>query len=258
MTSSPWRALGTAFTIVALLIGGLVAWSFVGRPDPQSEHQEQTYQHAITKIVFEDVDSGNVHVSASPATEEVAIDRYLKWSRSKPTYTERWDGDTLRIKLHCDDNRWWWGDDCSIDYAVKVPTDIAVEIDATSGDLDVLGTKGAVKITATSGDVKIGDVTGPISVTLTSGDLTTADLIATDFEADLTSGDLLLDFAAAPHSLDARVTSGDVDIAVPRADYRVSVDTGSGDQRVGVPDTAGATNKITLRSTSGDVALSYR
>lgn len=260
MTSSPWKILGTAFTVVAIVIGGIAVWSYVGRPDPQIENQAQTYQHAISKIVFTDIDSGDVHIrgGADHAKDAVAIDRRLSWTHNKPTYSENWDGDTLRIKVYCVDSGWWWRDNCAIDYDVKVPADVAVEVETTSGDINVSGTTGVVKLTATSGDADLTNTSGPVSVRLTSGDLTTDNLSSTAVDAEITSGDARLNFDIAPLTVGVRVTSGDISILVPQADYRVDVDTNSGDRKVSIPNVAGAQRSITASSTSGDVAVGYR
>lgn len=260
MTSSPWRTLATAFTVFAIVIGGLVVWSLVGRPDPQREQQSQTYTHAVTRIIFDGIDSGDIRVGGGSAHPKgtVSIDRLLTWSRTKPTFNEFWDGDTLRISVHCVKADWWWSDNCSIDYGVRVPSDVAVEIETTSGDIEVTGTTGAVKVTSTSGGVDLADLTGPVTARLTSGDLTTDNLSSTTLDTEVTSGDVRLHFDVVPRSVAARVTSGDVTVLVPAGDYRVDVDTVSGDERVTVPDSTIAPNTITVTSTSGDVEIGYR
>ena len=91
-----------------------------------------------------------------------------------------------------------------------------------------------------------------------SGDVSAADLGARRVSASTNSGDVTLEFTAAPDRVDALGHSGDMQVIVPPGSgpYHVITDTNSGDTNA-IPDSARATRLIHVRTNSGDASVAY-
>lgn len=218
-----------------------------------SETQSVTLTEPLTRIIFTDLRSGNLFLKAGRGSA-VEMTRKLVWRGTKPPrYTETWEGQTLRISYECELR------DCSIDYSLDLPEAVEVKAKTTSGDVEVTAMAGPLDVETTSGDVRLTGVKGAITVNATSGDVTGRDLACPRASITATSGDVDLDFAAAPQEIRRRGTSGDTTILVPsdRQPYAVQVDTTSGDQTIKVDRSEAATRKIDVESTSGDVRIDY-
>ena len=93
-----------------------------------------------------------------------------------------------------------------IDLTVRIPVDLALEVDAGSGDADV-GNVASLRFTSGSGDLKAHHVTGDVLVKVGSGDAIIDDIGGLDVE---------------------RVGSGDIRASNARGDIKVG-HVGSGD-----------------------------
>jgi hypothetical protein len=215
------------FTII-----GVGLWLFsvlAGRTETvQSAAPAQTTRIRI------DAGSGDVTVTASD-DGTVSVQRRLTYSMGRPELTETQDGATLAFGARCSGpsliNR------CYVSYSLRVPATVAVDV------------------TTTSGDVVVRDARAGLTVTTDSGDVTAAAVVG-DAQIKGGSGDVRLDFAAAPKAVSASTTSGDLRIGVPNGTpYELKV-VGE-DSQLGVSSTAGAPNVITARSSNGVIAVSY-
>jgi len=115
-----------------------------------------------------------------------------------------------------------------IDLTVRIPVDLALEVDAGSGDADV-GNVASLRFTSGSGDLKAHHVTGDVLVKVGSGDAIIDDIGGLEVE---------------------RVGSGDVTFADVRGSVRIE-SVGSGD--VGVRRTGGDVEIGSIGS--GDVTV---
>lgn len=244
-----WMLVSAAF-LPALLLG---ACGPAGPMAPShTEAESQVYTEALSRIVLTGIESGDVTVRASSGPA-ATVGRELHWRGEKrPEVTETVEGQTLRVSYQCQTAN------CSIDYDVRVPATVEVHAETTSGNVDIHGISGAVVIQTTSGDVSLDGVSGDITLKGTSGDVNSADLAARQVTTSTTSGDVALDFAAAPEAVSVRGTSGDLTITVPPGrPYAVQVRTTSGDHRVTIDQSASAEGRIDVESTSGDVTIGY-
>jgi len=214
--------------------------------------ESATLTQPLSRIVFTDLAAGNLSVRRAEGTA-AQVTRKLRWRGDKPpVYTETWEGQTLRITYRCPMIN------CSIDYTVELPGNVEVQAETSSGDVDVSGMNAPVEIGTTSGDVRLTAVKGPVTVTATSGDVSGMDLTTGRASVTTTSGEVNLEFSAAPQEVTVRATSGDTTVLVPPRDpYRVKVETSSGDQKVVVDRSESAARTIDVDSTSGDVRIGY-
>jgi Toastrack DUF4097 len=257
MTKTAWRAAAAAFTLAVIVAGVLVAWNVWGVPFAmQTETQHQSYDHEITTLVFRDFRSSDIVVQAGEPGR-VQVQRDLRWNGAKPGFAESWEGETLTVSHGCTG---FAMNQCSIRYTVKVPPSVAVEAEASSGDVRVSNVTGALRVSTTSGDVTISGATGQVTIATTSGDVRTDDLGSGQVGVTTTSGDVDLVFSVAPQAISVEVTSGDTKVRVPkdRVPYRVDVQTTSGDRNLSVDQSQEAGRAISVHATSGDVTIGYR
>jgi hypothetical protein len=257
MNKTLWRTGAAVFTVAAIVAGLLVLWNLWRPPfGVETETQHQAYDHPITRLVFTDFESSDISVTAGEPGR-VEVQRDFRWSGSKPSFTERWDGETLYVSHGCAN---FTVSRCSIRYTVTVPPTVNVEAETSSGNVRMRNVTGSLDLTTTSGDVSINGATGSLKVRSTSGDLSTDELASTRVDINSTSGNVDLKFTTAPDDLIVESTSGDVTVKVPNdaQAYRVSVQTTSGEQRVTVDQSQRAGRAISVHATSGDVTIGYR
>jgi DUF4097 and DUF4098 domain-containing protein YvlB len=102
-------------------------------------------------------------------------------------------------------------------------------------------------------------VRGPLVLEASSGAVTGERLGTPTVRASSSSGDITLDFATAPSTVDVEASSGAVTVALPAEErYRVEVDTSSGDQTVSVPVDPAASSSVRVAASSGDVDVRTR
>jgi hypothetical protein len=256
MKSTRWPMLGLV-TVLVLLFGAFIAWRVFGFPALNHETQKQTYEQAISKIIFNDMRSNDITVHGRPGASGVAVERRLSWSGERPRTHETWNGDVLTITVDCTG-----GDigfhDCNVDYFVDAPATVAIEAHLSSGDVALDNLTAPAVLDTSSGDVRVRDLTADsLDVRSTSGDLVLDGLSLSALKATATSGDIRATFTKAPTTVDVEATSGDVTVTMPRSGmtYKVRIETTSGDQVSDIANDDGGTGSIAIRATSGDVRL---
>jgi len=262
-TRAAWLLFGGIFTGVVLTACGVASLLFMrGETEPMAEAQQQSYQHAVTRIEL-DITTGDVSL-ATGAAGQVSVDRRLEWSGTKPVLRESWEGDTLRIRSSCAEisrvpNL---GRRCWTAYAVRVPADIAVEATVGQGTIRVKDVLGELRLSTNQGDVQIANAAKRMWVHSASGEITATGLRCTHAEARAYIGSVSLEFAAPPDLVKAATESGDVDIAVPRPaggaeGYQVRTELEVGRSSIAVPQDPAARHMIFADVRRGNVYVRY-
>ena len=147
---------------------------------------------------------------------------------------------------------------CDTGYVVVVPQDLAVKAENTSGDLTVTDLSKGADLRTSSGGIEIRAVGGEVRLNTSSGGIEGQDLGDGRYAAEVSSGDIELEFRTAPASVDAESSSGDVAIRVPGDDtYAVDAGTSSGDTESSLKQDPAAPRKIRAKTSSGDITLEY-
>ncbi len=247
-----WLAVGGIFTTLAIAAGGLSTAGWLGF---RSETQDHTYRQAVTRISI-DVGPGDLRIAPGEAGA-VAIHRRMFWSFSKPTIDERWDGQTLQVTTRCR-VLLSVGPGCGVDYTIAVPEGVEVEAHTSTGDISVRGIRGGLRLSTSTGDIAVTDATSNLWLQSSTGDIKATGLTSSDVEASASTGDVDLRFAGPPRAVAARASTGDVTVSVPDGEaYRVQADTGTGDVHIGVRQDSDAERSIVVRTSTGDVDISY-
>jgi hypothetical protein len=267
----------------ALLIGGFLALLFsaiaavqvAGWTVGAVEHSNhQVIPGPVSKLTVDAGDGGDITVVRELSDMPlVTIDSTVKGSIHAPVLRAVKDGATVRVNGNCPYISFG---PCHARIVIRVPAGTAVDVRSGSGDVTADGLTGAVKLETGSGDVNATGLTGDSDLNTSSGDVNVralrgtttlrtgsgdvnAENLATrDITADTASGDVELDFAAAPRIVDASTASGDVNVSLPEGGtYRVEADPGSGDQHLNVKIDPSATRVVRAQTSSGDVTVGY-
>jgi hypothetical protein len=239
-------AVALALTIVGAAALGVEWWS----PDRHLVESSTTYHHAIDRVEL-DLDVGDVTLVPGPAAT-VEVSRVLRWTSTRPAYSEDWTGDTLRITSRCPA-----GQDCSTDDVVQVPTAVAVVSRIGSGDLSVTDVTGPMDLRTGTGAVAVDGARAGLRVRGGRVDVTAGSLGSTRVRVEVATGDISLDFARAPRAASATAHTGDIAITAPPvgAGYRVRATTGTGDRDVSVATAPAARRTLTATTGAGDIRI---
>lgn len=135
------------------------------------------------------------------------------------------------------DRRRWGGNDYArIDLVVEIPMDMAVNVDDSSGEMEISGT-GALDIRDSSGGIVVDQASGPVTIDDSSGGITVR-AVRGDVDVEDSSGDV--DLSDVTGSVRLRDGSGSVQVEQVTRDVIVDRD-GSG--------------SITVRDVGGDFAV---
>ena len=221
---------------------------------PAAGLQVVTVDNARGRIEVRQSHDQSVHITALKITraggrsesKELARQTLVELGREGSRYSVRVQYPKLR-SIHV--NIWNGLEELGMPRAevrltIEIPTHLAVELGASSGDIFTEGLVGSQTLRASSGDVSIEGARGPVSVATSSGDVTIVDTRMA--RVGTSSGDVDVRGGAAVLGIETR--SGDVTIEQAADSLRVG--TSSGDVTV---ERAG--RGAALRSTSGEVIL---
>jgi hypothetical protein len=218
------------------------------------------------------VDTGAVPISIRITTDrevrEPRVDmRMVNSTRagSDPLAVDA-DGTTARVTIDAEPSDWLqWGRAGEI--TVVLPPDVARRVSVTTqqrvgvvfaqADLDQFTAR------TVDGAVVLSGSSRRVDITNEHGDVTSREPIAVSesFRATTTTGDVSVEFAEAPNTVDATTELGDVDISLPPpGPYFVTATTEfpHGSSAVRVPQTQDRDNAaavVTARTGNGDVVV---
>jgi hypothetical protein len=235
------RVPRSTFRLTLLVTAALLA--FTGAAFLLSQLLKSTRSDAITvtrpvyRIVVHS-DAGSVRLTPA-AVERVTVEQKRTWLWEAPTVQTTLTGGTLELTGRCPAARLM--DLCQTEFTLRVPTGVAVTVDAGAGAIDVRG------------------LDGPLDLRTTTGTITATELLSEQVSAHTTAGDLRLSFVSAPPKVTATTETGDVDVALPVANYHVDASSRSGDVAVrGLFRDDLAPRHIVARSRDGSVAVHAR
>lgn len=259
MSARRWFAIsGAAFAALIVAAGGVVALSLHQWMDPAHRHTSTRHHGGVSRLTVVS-STGDVTIAAAPrGATTVAVTRHLSWNRVAPKVSEKQHGHTLAVTASCPSESHVGFDTCRVSLTIRVPAGTSVSARTDSGDTTVRDVSGAVRLYDGSGDVMMTNLSGPVEVQADSGDVFGTELHSTRVRIADDSGDTTLTFVSVPDSVVVTASSGQVDVAVPRsAGYDVRDSADSGDTKIRVPDQPGASHRISLSTSSGDVTLGY-
>ena len=218
-----------ATTLAALAILPLAACT--GMPTT-AEKLDYQIDQAVTALV---IDARAASVAIVTGDGPVTVTEEHRYSRTKPTTAHQVDGQTLRLtESGC-------GDDnlrCDVDYQIRMPKAMSVEI------------------TAQAGRVKVDGIGGNLRVATQAGAVEGRALRSANATIETEAGAASLEFAAAPTLVRARTSAGAVELRVPGTTaYAVDVRTSVGATSVDVDKDPASKHRIEIQTDVGAVKI---
>ena len=164
--------------------------------------------------------------------------------------------------------------DCSVSFAVTVPSDVTAIVSTQGGSVSVSGIAGAnldsgggpvsagriggpLTVVTGGGSLQLGGLAGPLSADTGSGPLTAQGLTSATATVTTGGGNASLAFAAAPDTVTVSTDGGDAQLAVPGGPYALTADSDGGPQPswVGIATDPQAHRSITVSSGGGALLI---
>ena len=253
-----WRFAAVLVTVLALAASGAFAWYLLSGPHRLTfQDQSQTYQHTVQRVEF-DLAAGDITVSPGSA-DTVSVQRRLQYHSDKPTVTEQWSGDTLKVTSKCPAGE----DNCAVHYTGAVPPAVAVQAHTGGGHVTIRDLTGDIHVETGGGGVRIENATGTVWVRSGGGEIVGIGLRAPTTDAETRGGLVDLTYAGVPKSVRAVTAGGDVRVGVPQSPgsgpdgYQVQADTVAGTRQVSVKEDSAGQHVVTAHSGGGDVMVYY-
>lgn len=219
-----WRIPGL-LVLVAVAVGGFV----VAASARHVTVSEETATYPPVDRLELDSGAGNIVIRGEDRPD-IKVDSRIRSTGEASKLTADTSDGRLRLRPSCHHAflNWDSGDDtfgigplCAVSYTVAVPRTTALSVKSGTGDVDADG--------IASRSVLIGSGTG----------------------------DIVLNFVAAPRNVEIGSGTGDVTVRVPGGSYDISTDSGIGDVVLGFGIARDTTsqNRIRIESGTGDVTI---
>jgi hypothetical protein len=229
-------ALGTVlFTASALVITGCTITS---RSGDITKHNSYTITEPVTSLKV-DNPVGATRIEGTDATT-VSVTEQLSYTGNPPQTSHSISGGQLALTYVCS-SRVINSNVCSVDYVIKVPRRVAIQIGGNVGDTTLIGLAGQLTATSNAGDIDGTGLTGEV------------------VSARASAGAITLRFAEPPSTVDAQARVGSVEVRLPvGTSYAVDAGSRVGDVDVTVQRDPGSDHHISAHSEVGSVTVNNR
>jgi hypothetical protein len=213
-----WLLVGVTATVTAIATAGVALWYL----NPGGQHGHSTSRTVSytgqPDLVTVQLSDGSLTIRTG-TVGQVTVTRQLAWSGTRPDTDEHWHGRTFVVTESCSSG---FGESCTVNYTIFVPTDVALNLQTDSGDITTVGSSSPqTQVSSDSGDIRLG-------------------------------------FAAAPDSVYASSDSGNVTVLVPPGNgYAVHQQADNGNWEIGVTHNPTFSRSITAISDDGNIRVNY-
>ena len=251
---SPWAWVGISVVILVVIFGGLATASVL------LTHQvsaTKTFAVGAQPKLVLTTSSGDVHI-VSGAANQISVVAHMQVflgdnSPIPVQYNLSSDGNTLTVNADERDGfTFGFSFNRGVDLDVTVPSQTALNVRDSSGDITSQGVTGQMSLTTSSGDVTTDGGSGHVSLTTSSGDIKASN-ISGEMTLSTSSGDVTADNASASGNSSFQTSSGDITYRGSlAANGNYSFQDSSGDIDLTLP--GDATFQVVQASTdSGDI-----
>ncbi|MFI6298311.1 hypothetical protein ACIBEJ_42440 [Nonomuraea sp. NPDC050790] len=218
-----WLTFGAVLTVLALIVSTGAMWAGFALARPPTYESVRTIPFGGKQLTIEA--RGEVSVWVVPgAAGEIQLAQRLKWSDTRPSVSEDWNGTTLRLSAECpnmDDER---DHTCVTDYTVFVPSETDLDATVEAGSLQVDSLYGDARLTTVSGDIGANQTVGRLWARSGSGSISAHSLRGEEADVETGEGQVMLGFLERPMNVKAKVrTQGDIVIIVEDGAYAITV-----------------------------------
>jgi hypothetical protein len=235
MTGIGWRVAGGVLAIASVAWTGVTVAGLVA-------HEERTsvtaYDAAGITVIDVDSSAGSVKIIGSSGRPEITVSARISNGLRATSEEQRVVDGRLELRASCPVLGSEW---CAVDYAIEVPADLDVRVDADNGS------------------VEVADVAGDVTLTSDNGRVTGTGLRSDAVTADSDNGSVTMELLEPPASVEARSDNGSVDVVLPRTaeSYKLSIGTDNGDVSDDIRTDPASAREITIDSDNGDATVRY-
>jgi len=240
------------------VLGGIVLLSGTGGVIGYFMQHDSTrtmvFSEPVTQVRVQ-ADTGQVRISAGARGQGSTVtSRAVSAFRTAEHHESVQDG-VLQVSTGCRGSLALMGDSCSVDFDIVVPPGTAVNVTTSTGDVNVSGTGEAVNVRSDTGDVHVDKSGGLVRLASNTGDLSAEELTGERVSATTDTGDIELEFDAAPNQVEATSETGDLHVVVPRDGtlYQVQADSSLEEPQLDLPRSSASSRVISLRTDSGTI-----
>jgi DUF4097 and DUF4098 domain-containing protein YvlB len=265
-----WWIVGGLVFLELLVCGGILLTLWAGRATFEGVrffyladvHVEETVEKTFAvdgpAVLDLDADFSDVTVMGGDTDEIAVIARLSLWGSSEEDARQQVDvqmtqeGNRVTVRVERPERIYAFVIDSKgshVDFEIRVPSETALQLVTSSGDLAVSDVVGAAELETSFGNIEVEEVDGPVSAWSSSGDITLIGLSnAGDLEVETEFGSLVLRDIAAD-SLSGRSGSGDVEAEGCVLDGPLGLETEFGS----VTAENVVADRIVARSGSGEI-----
>ena len=178
--------------------------------------------------MFIDVGAGDLYISGVEGSTMIeVVGKIHANDANEYTFTLEQKGDRAVLVAKTENDKWTNYHNAFIDVEVRLPKHVALKIEDSSGDVEVVNSNAGLVLNDSSGDVLIRSINSDVTIDDGSGSIRIYD----------TDGDLVID-------------DGSGDVLVKNTNGTVTIEDGSGDIRV-----QNALSLVTVDDGSGDIHI---
>ncbi|HST82272.1 MAG TPA: DUF4097 family beta strand repeat-containing protein [Kineosporiaceae bacterium] len=251
----PIRVLAGLATVAVLAAGTVSAVAFfMIRSTTETSH----FPDRVSRVQVTG-ETGDVWVRTDSAAQGATVLSYGRSAFRTTTHSERVIDGVLQVTGSCRGGGAALLDQCSINFKITVPPGTAVTVRTTTGEIAVTGTSAPVTAQSNTGDIHVWKASGPIQLITDIGDINGELLSSGVASGRSNTGDVRLNFTAAPDQITANTDIGDIRIQVPddATKYRVTADVNLGERQIKVPTDAASPRVADLSTATGDIRMGF-
>jgi hypothetical protein len=250
-----WIAAGGLFAFASLGWGTYNAVSLLAFDKYTFHESFTTAEFAAVDTIDVDNPAGSVQVVGTDSASGVVIEGDVLRGLSNPTHSERVDGSTLEVRGSCRAATTF----CSVNYTLRVPRHVDLQIRSSGGGVRTFGIDGAQDIDSSGGSVHLEGARAALKLDSSGGGVTATGIESDTVEASSSGGGVRLEFERSPTRVDASSSGGGVTVEVPDnpVTYQVDVGSSGGGTRTDIRTDPDSTHRIAAHSSGGGVTVRY-
>ena len=249
MTRRAWLVAGSIAAAVTLVFGTFQVVSVLAR----STDETTTTFEAVRRLVV-DNDAGSIRLRPSPDAT-LRIDRKENRGLTKPSYSERLDGDRLVVEADCAGPFGW----CDVQLDLEVPAGVDVEASGGGGGVRADGLDAGLRLRSSGGSITVVGSGPVLDLSSSGGSVNVEAARAREVRARSSGGSVRVRSTVVPDTVDARSSGGSVTVELPDGPtaYRVDATSSGGPARTRVRTDPTSSRRITAHSSGGSVTVRY-
>jgi hypothetical protein len=224
-----WLVAASVLILVAVAATLAIWWA-------ASRETRTTSYRVLGDLAAIRLDLGDADVEIDGGAAAVEVRRIDRFAFGSPSEERRSIADgRLTIVSRCPEQVLG---SCRASYRLTVPDNVPLEVQTSSGSVNVTGVRASVAISTSSGPIAAGGFCGFL------------------LRANSDSGDIRAISECSADRLELRSRAGDVRAIVPSGRYQIDAQSESGSSRIrGLSNSEDAPFQIQALSTSGDVSV---